>query len=287
MLGQYIVNGLLQGGIYACLGVPFSIVFGITKIINLAHGTQVILGAYITYAVSQTLGIDPLLTLPISMLSLFILGYLVQKYVINLVAKGGLVITSLLTFGLNLILINILLLIWKADYRGVNPWYMGMSFEVAGLTIPYVRLGILVIAVLLTVVMELFFRKTETGNSILATALNPKAAQLMGIDIGKAYAITFAVSSALGGATGTLFILAKPVSPFTGGNFLIILFSVAILGGLGSIPGAFLAGIILGMVESFSVMLFGIQYQKIVLNTVAILILIFLPNGLLGKRFYG
>jgi branched-chain amino acid transport system permease protein len=287
MLGQYIVNGLLQGGIYACLGVPFSIVFGITKIINLAHGTQVILGAYITYAVSQTLGIDPLLTLPISMLSLFIFGYLVQKYVINLVAKGGLVITSLLTFGLNLILINILLLIWKADFRGVNPWYMGMSFEVAGLTIPYVRLGILVIAVLLTVVMELFFRKTVTGNSILATALNPKAAQLIGIDIGKAYAITFAVSSALGGATGTLFILAKPVSPFTGGNFLIILFSVAILGGLGSIPGAFLAGIILGLVESLSVMLFGIQYQKILLNIFAILILIFLPNGLQGKRFYG
>jgi branched-chain amino acid transport system permease protein len=287
MLGQYIVNGLLQGGIYACLGVPFSIVFGITKIINLAHGTQVILGAYITYAVSQTLGIDPFLTLPISMLSLFILGYLVQMYVINLVAKGGLVITSLLTFGLNLILINILLLIWKADFRGVNPWYMGMSFEVAGLTIPYVRLGILVIAVLLTVVMELFFRKTVTGNSILATALNPKAAQLIGIDIGKAYAITFAVSSALGGATGTLFILAKPVSPFTGGNFLIILFSVAILGGLGSIPGAFLAGIILGLVESLSVMLFGIQYQKILLNIFAILILIFLPNGLRGKRFYG
>ncbi len=287
MLGQYIVNGLLQGGIYACLGVPFSIVFGITKIINLAHGTQVILGAYITYAVSQTLGIDPFLTLPISMLSLFILGYLVQKYVINLVAKGGLVITSLLTFGLNLILINILLLIWKADFRGMNPWYLGMSFEVADLTIPYVRLGIFVIAVLLTVVMELFFRKTETGNSILATALNPKAAQLMGIDIGKAYAITFAVSSALGGATGTLFILAQPVSPFSGGNFLIILFSVAILGGLGSIPGAFLAGIILGLVESLSVMLFGIQYQKILLNIFAILILIFLPNGLQGKRFYG
>ena len=164
---------------------------------------------------------------------------------------------------------------------------MGMSFEVIGLTIPLVRLGIFVFAGLLTVVMELFFRKTKTGNSILATTLNPKAAQLMGVDIAKAYAITFAISSALGGATGTLFILAKPVSPFTGGNFLVILFSVAILGGLGSISGAFFAGIILGMVESLSVMLFGIQYQKILLNIFAILILIFLPNGLRGKRFYG
>lgn len=287
MLGQYLVNGLLQGGFYACIGIPFSLIFGIMRIINLAHSAQIVLGAYLTYAVSRALGIDPLLTLPVSISGLFIFGYLVQKHLINLVAKGGLVITSLLTFGLNLILINIFLIIWKADFKGTNPWYMGASFEWAGITVPYVRLGIFVFAILLTVSMELFFRRTETGNSILATALNPKAAQLMGVDIAKTYAITFAISSALGGATGTLFILTKPVTPFMGGNFLVILFTVAILGGLGSIPGAFLAGIILGLVESFSVMLFGIQYQKIMLNLMAIFILIFLPNGIMGKRFYG
>ena len=281
------VNGLLQGGFYACIGVSFSIVFGIMKIINLAQGTQVILGAYITYATSHLLGLDPFFTLPLSIVGLFILGYLVQQYIINLVAKGGLVITSLLTFGLNLILINIALLIWKADFRGTNPWYMGMSFEVAGVTIPYVRLLIFVVAVFLTVFLELFFRKTETGNSIRATALNPKAAQLMGIDIGKTYCLTFAISSALGGAMGTLFILAKPISPFTGGDFLIILFSVAIMGGLGSIPGALLAGIVLGLVESFSTMFFGIAFQNVVLNLVCIFILTFLPTGFMGKRFYG
>jgi branched-chain amino acid transport system permease protein len=109
----------------------------------------------------------------------------------------------------------------------------------------------------------------------------------MGVDIGTAYAITFAISSAMGGATGTLFVLTNPISPFTGGNFLLILFSVAILGGLGSITGASLAGVILGLVESFSVMFFGIEYQKILLNIIAILILIFVPKGIMGKRFYG
>ena len=287
MLAQVIINGLLQGGFYACIGVSFSIVFGIMRIINLAQGTQIILGAYVTYTVSQVLGFDPFFTLPLSIVSLFFLGYLIQKYVINLVVKGGLVITSLLTFGLNLILINLVLLIWKADFRATNPWYMGMSFEVAGVTIPYVRLIIFVIAILFTIFLELFFRKTETGNSIRATALNPRAAQLMGINIGKTYSLTFAISSALGGAMGTLFILAKPVSPFTGGDFLIILFSVAILGGLGSIEGALLAGIFLGMIESFSVMLLGIEYQKIALNLIYLSILIFLPKGLMGKRFYG
>jgi branched-chain amino acid transport system permease protein len=287
MLAQVIINGLLQGGFYACIGVSFSIVFGIMRIINLAQGTQIILGAYVTYTASQFLSLDPFFTLPLSILVLFFLGYFIQKYVINLVAKGGLVITSLLTFGLNLILINIALLVWKADFRGTNPWYMGMSFEVAGVTIPYVRLIIFFMAVLFTVILELFFRKTEIGNSIRATALNPKAAQLIGIDIGKTYSLTFAVSSAVGGAMGTLFILAKPVSPFTGGDFLVILFSVAILGGLGSIEGALLAGIILGLVESSSVMLLGVEYQKIALNLIYILILIFLPKGLMGKRFYG
>jgi len=287
MLAQVIMNGLLQGGFYACIGVSFSIVFGIMRIINLAQGTQIILGAYITYTVSQVIGLDPLFTLPVSIIGLFFLGYLLQKYIINLVAKGGLVITSLLTFGLNLILINTALLIWKADFRATNPWYIGMSVEVLGVTIPYVRLIIFVIAILFTVLLELFFRKTEIGNSIRATALNPKAAQLMGIDIGKTYALTFAFSSAVGGAMGTLFILAKPVSPFTGGDFLIILFSVAILGGLGSIEGALFAGIILGLIESFSVMLLGMEYQKISLNFIYILILIFLPKGLMGKRFYG
>jgi len=287
MVGQVIVNGLFQGGFYACIGVSFSIVFGIMKIINLAQGTQIILGAYITYAVSHLLNLDPFLMLPLSILGLFLLGYLIQKYLINLVAKGGLVITSLLTFGINMILINLALLIWKADFRATNPWYMGMSFEVAGVTIPYVRLVIFVIAILFTISLELFFRKTETGNSIRATALNPKAAQLMGIDIGKTYCLTFAISSALGGAMGTLFILAKPISPFTGGDFLIILFSVAIMGGLGSIPGALLAGIVLGMVESFSTMFFGIAFQNVVLNLVCIFILIFLPMGFMGKRFYG
>ena len=287
MLAQFIVNGLLQGGFYACVGVSFSIVFGIMKIINLAQGTQVILGAYMTYTLSHILGLDPFLTIPFSVLTLFIVGYLIQKYLINLVAKGGLVITSLLTFGVNLILINLALLIWKADFRATNPWYMGMQFEVVGVTVPYVRLLIFIIAIVFTILLELFFRKTETGNAIRATALNPRAAQLMGIDIGHTYCLTFAISSALGGAMGTLFILTKPITPFSGGDLLVILFSVAVLGGLGSIPGALLAGIVLAMIESLATMFFGVTFQRVILNILYLSILIFLPRGFMGKRFYG
>ncbi len=286
MIAQLIVNGLLQGGFYACIGVTFSIVFGIMRIINLAQGTQIILGAYVTYMLTQALQIDPLFTLPLSAAVLFLVGYGIQKYVINLVAKGGLVITSLLTFGLNLILINILLLVWQADFRATNAPYMSLGLMIGGVRVPVVRLGIFAAAILLTLCLELFFRRTKTGNSIRATALNPRAARLMGIDIGRTYCLTFAISSALGGAMGTLYVISKPISPFTGGDFLVTLFSVSILGGLGSIPGALLAGLLLGVVESVSVIFFGVEYQRVVLNLLFILILIFLPKGLLGSRFY-
>jgi len=287
MFFQVIVNGLLQGGFYACIGVTFSIVFGIMKIVNLAQGMQIILGAYITFALTKAFGIDPFITLPLAGIGMFIVGWLIQTYIINQVARGGLVITSLLTFGLNLMLVNIALLVWQADFRSTNPWYMTMSFEFLGATISYVRVATFAIALVLTICLELFLRSTETGNAIRATALNPRAAQLMGINIATTYAITFAISSGPGGAMGTLYILNKPISPFTGGDFLVILFSVAVLGGLGSIPGALLAGLVLGLVESFATMFFGVAYQKLVLNLVTLAVLILLPKGLMGKRFYG
>lgn len=286
MLLQVLVNGLLQGGFYACIGVTFSIVFGIMRIVNLAQGTFIILGAYFTYAAVSALGVDPLVTLPAAAFGAFAIGWLIQRYVINQVAKGGLVVTSLLTFGLNLMLVNIALLIWQGDFRATNPSYMTKSFEVAGAAISVVRLATFAIALLLTGGLELFFRKTETGNAIRATALNPRAAQLMGIDIARIYAMTFAISSGLAGAMGTLYILNRPVSPFTGGDLLVVLFSVAVLGGMGSIPGAMLAGLLLGVAESLSTMVFGVAYQRVTLNLVTLLVLMLLPNGLMGKRHY-
>jgi len=287
MFAQMIVNGLLLGGFYACIGVTFSLVYGIMGIINLAQGTQIILGAYVTLTLCQHLAIDPFLTLPISALVLFIFGYGIQRYVINLVGKAGVVLTSLLTFGLNMVLINMALLIWKADFRGTNPAYSGTHFEVAGVTIPYVRLAVFVVAVLSTFLLHGFLTYSKTGNAIHATAQNKRAAQLVGIKIRRTYAMTFAISSAMAGAMGTLYVLLKPVSPFSGGDLLMILFLVAILGGMGNIPGALLGGVAMGLADSLSVLYLGMEYQKVVMFLGFILVLIFMPRGFLGKRFYG
>jgi branched-chain amino acid transport system permease protein len=287
MIGQMIVNGLLVGGFYACIGVAFSLVYGIMGVINLAQGTLVILGGYVTYSVCQKFQIDPFLTLPISALALFVTGYGIQRWIINQVGKGGMVLTSLLTFGLNLVLVNIALLIWQADFRGTNPPYAGKNFEVMGITVPFVRLAVFLIAVLATVLLHWFLTYTATGNSIHATSQNKRAAQLVGINIRRSYALTFALSAAMSGAMGTLYVILKPVSPFAGGDLLMILFLVAILGGMGNIPGALLGGIVLGLTDSFSVLILGMEYQKIIMYLVFILVLIFLPRGFFGKKFYG
>ncbi len=287
MILQMIANGLLLGGFYASIGVAFSLVYGIMGIINLAQGTQIILGAYLTFATCQIFHIDPFLTIPVSGLILFITGYAIQRWVINMVGKGGVVLTSLLTFGLNLVMINVILLIWSADFRGINPSYAGKNFEVVGVTIPYVRLAVFLIAVGATMILHWFLGHTETGNAIHASSQNKRAAQIVGINIRRSYALTFAISSGLAGAMGSLYVILKPVSPFSGGDLLMILFLVAVIGGLGNIPGALVGGLVMGLADSFSVLWLGMEYQKIVMFLIFILVLIFLPRGFFGRRFYG
>lgn len=287
MLAQMIVNGLLLGGFYACIGVAFSLVYGIMGVINLAQGTQIILGAYITVALYHGIGLDPFLALPVSAVALFGLGYGIQKYVINLVVRAGVVLTSLLTFGLNLILVNIALLIWKADFRGTNPSYAGARADMAGVTIPYVRLAVFLIAVAATLLLHWFLAASKAGNAIHATAQNRRAAQLAGIRIAETYSLTFAISSGLAGAMGSLYVVLKPISPFSGGDLLMILFLVAVLGGMGHIAGALAGGLVMGLTESLSVLYLGMEYQKVVLFLGFIVVLTVMPRGFLGRRFYG
>lgn len=286
MFGQILANGLMLGGLYAAIGVSFSLIYGITGIVNLAHGTQIVMGAYVTFVLSKALKIDPFLTIPATFVCLFIVGQLIQKYVVNMVIKSGLMMTSLLTFGINLFLVNILILLFTIDLRGLQPAYAGMNFEIFGITVPYIRVFIFIVAIAMTLLLELFLAKTKTGNSIRATVFNKKAAQLMGIHLGRTYTTTFAIASAMAGITGTLIITYSAVSPFSGGDFLMILFTVAVLGGLGSIPGALVGGLVLGLFESFTVLILGVEFTKIVSFTVFMLILIIRPVGIMGKQFY-
>lgn len=286
MSGQVILNGLLLGGLYGCVGVGFSLIWGVMNLINVAHGAMIMLGAYVTYWLFRSYGLDPFLSIPISMFVLFLLGYAIQKYVINLVVKRGVFMTLVLTFGWQLLLINAALVLWKADYRAVTPSYGGAGFEVGGLVFPYVRLAILGAALLLTFLLYLFMAKTKIGNAIKATALNKEAAQLVGVNISQIYAITFGVGAALAGAAGSLISTVYTISPIMGQPLIGKAFVVACLGGLGNMAGALIGGLIVGLAETMGGTIIGPGYQEAISFVLLVLILVLRPEGILGRKFF-
>jgi branched-chain amino acid transport system permease protein len=285
MFLQYLINGLLLGGVYVLIGVGFSLVYGVMSIINLAHGSLIMLGAYITYTCFAALGVDPFLSLFISAGMMFVIGYLMQYFVINRVVKASLGMTVVLTFGIDLILKNIAQFIWSADFKSITPSNAGRSFEVGSAVIPYVRFTVFVTAILTTVLMFLFLNKTKLGKGIRATSLNREAAGLMGLNINIIYAVTFGIGSAIAGVAGGLFGMIYSIYPNMGATFLGKAFAVAVLGGLGNVAGAIIGGLILGLVELFGAWGLGAAYQNAIGYIVILIVLILRPQGVLGKQF--
>jgi branched-chain amino acid transport system permease protein len=286
MLLQAVVNGVLFGAVYATIGIGFSLVWGVMNIINVAHGSFIMVGAYLSYTLYAAAGIDPFLSIPVVMAVLFAIAYVIQKYALNRVVRGSVFITLTFTFGLQILIANICLLIWSADYRSVKLAYSSAGFQVGGVVIPLVRLGIFAAALILTGLFYLFMRRTKTGIAINATALNFEGAKTVGIDVYNIYAVTFGVSAALAGAAGCLISPIMSVNPFFGGPMVAKAFVIAILGGLGSTMGALVGGMVLGLVETVGTVFIPSSYQELLGFTVLVLVLVFRPQGLLGKRFY-
>ncbi len=286
MLLQAIVNGLLFGAVYAMIGIGFSLVWGVMNIINLAHGSFIMIGSYISYTLFAVYGVDPFLAIPITMATLFLVGYSIQKFLLNRVVRGSVFITLTFTFGLQILIANICLLIWSADYRSIKLPYSGTGLEIGGVVIPAVRLGIFFVALAITGLFYLFMRKTKTGIAINATALNFEGAKTVGIDVKNIYAITFGVSAALAGAAGSLISPIMSTNPFLGGSLVGKAFVISILGGLGSTIGALVGGLVLALVETVSTVFMPASFQDFMGFLVLVLVLIIKPSGLVGKRFY-
>lgn len=286
MSPQVIVNGLLLGGLYAAVGVGFSLVWGVMNVINITHGSFLMLGAYVSYWLFRLYHVDPFLSLPVVMLVMFGLGYLLQRYIVNAVVKTGVFMTLVITYGMNLFFVNLALLLWKGDYRSITPEYAGTGFQVGGLIIPYIRLVSVVLALVLTLLLQLFLSRTRVGNAILATALNKNAAQLVGIPVGRIYAITYGIGAALAGAAGALMSAIYVITPFMGEPFIGKAFVVACLGGLGTATGAVLGGMVLGLAETIGGAIVGPSYQEAISFIVLVLILILRPEGIIGRRFF-
>jgi len=283
---QLLVNGLLLGCLYAVIAVGFSLVWGVMNIINVAHGALLMVGAYITFWLFHLWGVDPFATIPVSMAGLFVLGYLLQRYLFNRLVRAPIFMTFILTFGVALIVENLSLYWFTAEYRSARPAYSSSVVHIGGLLVPTVRIALALIAVALTSALFVFMGRTRIGLAIRATRMNLESAKLMGVRIGSIYAITFGVGAALAGAAGSLMSIAYVISPVMGPPYLLRAFTICILGGLGNIYGALVGGLLFGVVESFGGLWLGTGFQDVIGMAMLVLVLLVRPSGLMGKRFY-
>ena len=284
VFGQYLVNGLLQGGLYACLAVGFSLVWGVLNVVNMLHGATVVLGAYLTLYGVQQLGLPLLVAMPTACALLFILGYAVQRGLINRVIGQPILITLTLTFGLDLIVNNLLLHLFSATPKSLITDFGTVEF--LGLRMPVVRLGGMLIAGLLTLLLYWLLRHSRVGRAIIAVRMDRHAAALMGIRIPQIYALTFGIGAFMAAAAGCAVALIYPVTPMMNGVFLGKAFVICVLGGLGSVPGAIIGGVVLGLVEGMGTLVFGPQWANSVGFLLMMGVIVLFPAGLAGKKGY-
>ncbi len=287
---QVLVNGLLQGGLYACIAVGFSLVWGVLNVIKILHGSFVVLGTYLAFFAYTMLGIHPFVFAPVAALALFLIGYVVQFVVVNRVVEAPVLITLTTTFGLALLLDNIMLVAFKADFRKINLVPPLGSIDLANtvpgfsVIIPVDRLASGVFALLFVALLYVLLRSTATGRAIVAVRMDRYAARLMGVEPTTIFALTFGLGAALAGAAGALLAPIFPISPLAGTVYLGKAFVTCVLRGLGSVSGVLIGGLVLGVLESFGAVFFGPEHALTLSFTVLIILLIFRPSGIMGKR---
>jgi len=287
-LVQNLAFGLLVGALYGLAAVGLSLVFGVTKFLNVAHGELLMFGGYASFWIFTLLGIDPFLTLASTIVFLLVIGLVLYKLLfarmVKLTESVKIQNTLLVGFGLSLILQNLALRLWTADTRSITTFYSGSVFTLLGVRFPIVRVASLVIALVTLLALDMFLRRTYTGKALRATVENWEAATLMGIDIQRVYLLSFVLGAALAGVAGCLVSVGYSIDPVMGMNWTLKGLIVMVLGGLGSITGTFVGGLVLGVTESATGFFLSLTYREVVGLVLFVLILVFRPQGLFGTK---
>ena len=291
-MAQYIVNWILLGCFYAAIGVGFSLIWGIMNIVNLAQGSLVILGAFVAYWAYTVLHLNPFLDILVAMVALFFIGYILQFVIINRVIRAPILVTFMLTFGLDLFISNFLQALFTGGYRSINV--ASAAINLFGAHIQILNVVVALIAVALTALLSAFLARTHLGNAILAVGMDREAAQLMGIGIANTYALTFGIGAALAGAAGAMLAMTLQFSPIFTGQYTLFAFVIVALGGLGTPWASLAGGLVFAFAEVFGPLFpgfghgpqIGFGLDIAIAFVVLVLVLIVRPNGLLGKPFY-
>jgi branched-chain amino acid transport system permease protein len=283
-VAQVLINALVLGCLYACIAIGFSLVWGVLNVINLIHGSFIVLGAYLAWGLYQALAIPPWYVLVVAAPLFFILGYLLQWLLLNRVITAPVLVTLTLTFGLDLILNNAMIYYFKADYRKLTLSPPMGSISLFDVVVPVDRVVATGFALALTGVLYLILRRLRVGRAIVAVRLDRDAAVLMGVDVKSIYATAFGLGAALAGCAGVLMALIFPISPLTSSTFLGKAFVVCVLGGLGSVSGALAGGLLLALVESVGATFLGPSHATTLSFALLIVFLIARPQGLLGRK---
>ncbi len=285
LIVQTLSDGLVLGGIYALSAVGFSLIFGVLHVINLSHGILVLVGAYLALIVSTALGVDPMLTIPVVMAVLFAFGYVYQRFLIQRAVDRSPLGSMLLTFGVALMLQNVMIWVFSPDMKSITPSYAFASFHLGLVTFDAVRVSALAASLVLLTLLAVLLKYSALGRVIRATAQQTLAAQLCGVNVRHVYALTFGVSAAFAGAAGIVIGIILPFSPNDEALWTMNAFVVVVLGGVGSPAGALLGGLLLGVVNTLTAQYIGPSFPNVTMFLLLVLLLLVRPNGLLGNAF--
>ena len=278
------VGGVLTGLVYGLMALGLSVIFGVVRVVNFAHGEMMTVAMYIAITLFAAFQLDPLVMLVPIAAVLFVFGYALQKGLINAFITRPEHTQFLLLVAIATILVNVLLIVFGPDARSVQVSYSFDSFEIGPLIVDATKLYAALAAVAVTALLFAFFQYTALGTAIRACADNYTGALVVGLDVKHLYALTFGLGAACVGAAGVMLVLIADVTPAIGPAYTLLAFVIVITGGLGSMPGALLGGVLIGLTEAMAGLLFTPSAKSMFAFAILVLVLLFRPQGILGKR---